>query len=89
MKLSELNPTVRALTSEFYELEFDCPTCRKYRIPITFRIGTPKHDAPRAWGATSADVTTISLDPSVHNSHHGRTRCLMHVVIERGTVTVR
>lgn len=89
MKLVDLNPTVRQLTTEFYELEIDCPTCRKYRIPITFRVGQPKQEPPHAWGASSIDPERMSLVPSVSNAQHGRIRCSTHVIVSKGTVEFR
>lgn len=89
MKLAELRPVVTKLTSDLYSLEFDCPTCMINRIQVTFCLGEPRHQPPRAWGATTIDPERMTVQPSVSNSYHGRKRCDAHVVITHGEVEKR
>ena len=89
LKLDDLAPTVVQNTTEIFELYFTCPTCRKARISIPFRIGNPRHEPPHAWGADSIDTAKMSIEPSVANAFHGRIRCIAHVVITGGYVFVK
>lgn len=87
MKLTELDAKIEPMTSDVSWLKFNCPVCGK-PIAILIRIGEQRA-VPQAWGASSHDLETITVQPSIANPRHRNVVCPAHFTIDAGEITHR
>ena len=76
MRFLDLHPTW--IDERHHFLEFDCPVCRKHRLPI--------HIFPRWTIDDPDDFTRITIRPSI-NVTPGDNQCAWHGFITSGDVS--
>lgn len=87
MKLTDLSPRIEPMTSDVSWLKFNCPVCGK-PIAILIRIGEQRM-SPQAWGASSHELETITVQPSIANPRHNGKVCPAHFTIDAGVINLR